>query len=490
MADYKSKHTGAEIDAGIDKANAALPLSGGTMTGELILSGDPATPNAAAPKKYVDNAINNISLTPGEKGDDGVTFTPSVSTNGDLSWTNNGGLTNPGTVNVKGPKGDSVKGDDGVSPTISVLAIAGGHRISIADKDGTKAVDVMDGEDGSAGRGISTIARTAGNGAAGTTDTYTITYTDGTKTTFGVYNGKNGTDGVPVTHSWNGTILTVTSASGTSSANLKGEKGDDGVSPAVSVSRSGKVTTVAITDKSGTKTSNINDGADGKTPVKGTDYWTEDDKAEIVRQVLASLATPVAGIVDENNNIIVTANLPDGTYKMRYEYPDGTKSDIVTINISSGPAYTNLADPKSADWLTGKRINSSKNIVDVTSAQSGGKTCVVTNFIARAGVSKLHIKGLDIINPTTGTTNYGRVYAYTDSDTPFSVTYQPSIGHSSAGPIHYTVADYDSSVIILDLAAIISAGGSSWGSMTRFRLGGFLTGAAEDVIITADEPIV
>ena len=30
-------------------------------------------------------------------------------------------------------------------------------------------------------------------------------------------------------------------------------------------------------------------GADGYTPVKGTDYWTSDDKAEIVNDVLESL---------------------------------------------------------------------------------------------------------------------------------------------------------------------------------------------------------
>lgn len=40
--------------------------------------------------------------------------------------------------------------------------------------------------------------------------------------------GNNGKDGVSVTHSWNGTKLTVTSASGTSSADLKGAKGDTG----------------------------------------------------------------------------------------------------------------------------------------------------------------------------------------------------------------------------------------------------------------------
>ena len=89
--------------------------------------------------------------------------------------------------------------------------------------------------------------------------------------------GVPGKDGISATHSWNGTVLTVTSASGTSSADLKGDKGDkgdsvkgdpgedgdDGVSPTVAVSKSGKVTTINITDKDGTKTATINDGTDG-----------------------------------------------------------------------------------------------------------------------------------------------------------------------------------------------------------------------------------
>lgn len=44
---------------------------------------------------------------PGEDGQDGTTFTPSVDTNGDLSWTNDGGLPNPETVNIKGADGAS-----------------------------------------------------------------------------------------------------------------------------------------------------------------------------------------------------------------------------------------------------------------------------------------------------------------------------------------------------------------------------------------------
>lgn len=42
----------------------------------------------------------------GRPGRDGTTFTPSVSAEGLLSWTNDGGKTNPEPVNIKGPTGD------------------------------------------------------------------------------------------------------------------------------------------------------------------------------------------------------------------------------------------------------------------------------------------------------------------------------------------------------------------------------------------------
>lgn len=50
-------------------------------------------------------------------------------------------------------------------------------------------------------------------------------------------NGKDGANGISCTHQWNGTTLTITSASGTSSANLKGDagspgaNGSDGITP-------------------------------------------------------------------------------------------------------------------------------------------------------------------------------------------------------------------------------------------------------------------
>ena len=41
------------------------------------------------------------------KGDPGAVFTPSVSSEGVLSWSNNGGLSNPESVSIRGPKGDT-----------------------------------------------------------------------------------------------------------------------------------------------------------------------------------------------------------------------------------------------------------------------------------------------------------------------------------------------------------------------------------------------
>lgn len=93
--------------------------------------------------------------------------------------------------------------------------------------------------------------------------------------------GSSGANGVSCTHSWNGTILTITSASGTTSANLKGETGSPGVA--------GKDGYTPIKGKDYFDGANGKDGIDGKTPIKGEDYYTEADKKEMVQLVLNAL---------------------------------------------------------------------------------------------------------------------------------------------------------------------------------------------------------
>ncbi len=59
-------------------------------------------------KSILQDLINKVESGSGSgsTGVNGATFTPSISEIGDLSWTNDRGLENPKTVNIKGPKGD------------------------------------------------------------------------------------------------------------------------------------------------------------------------------------------------------------------------------------------------------------------------------------------------------------------------------------------------------------------------------------------------
>lgn len=84
-------------------------------------------------------------------------------------------------------KGDP--GKDGVSPTVSVTDIEGGHRVSFTDANGTTTVDVLDGTDGEPGKnGTSPTlsVTTIENGHR-----ITITDAEGTKS-FDVLNGADG----------------------------------------------------------------------------------------------------------------------------------------------------------------------------------------------------------------------------------------------------------------------------------------------------------
>lgn len=71
-------------------------------------------------------------------------------------------------------------------------AIAGGE---IVGGQGEPGKDGNPGKDGEDGRGIVDVLHTSGDGSPGSTDIYTIIYSDETTTTFSVYNGKDGVNG-------------------------------------------------------------------------------------------------------------------------------------------------------------------------------------------------------------------------------------------------------------------------------------------------------
>ena len=77
----------------------------------------PVNDDDAANKKYVVDAIK----TGGFGALDGATFTPSVSSDGVLSWTNDKGKTNPASVNITGQKGDAFTYADFTSAQLEAL---------------------------------------------------------------------------------------------------------------------------------------------------------------------------------------------------------------------------------------------------------------------------------------------------------------------------------------------------------------------------------
>lgn len=130
------------------------------------------------------------------KGADGATFVPAVSASGVLSWTNNGNLTNPTPVTIKGT--DGTNGTDGVSMTNAAINASGHLIITLSNSNTIDAGLVSSGGSGGGGTagadgvGIQSIAKTSTDGLV---DTYTITLTNGGTYTFTVTNGANGTDG-------------------------------------------------------------------------------------------------------------------------------------------------------------------------------------------------------------------------------------------------------------------------------------------------------
>lgn len=111
----KSKN-GSSSESGSSGENGATFIPRVNENGDLSWTNDkglenPQTVNIKGPKgDKGDTGEQGEQGLPGKdgiNGENGATFTPSVNQNGDLSWTNDKGLVNPPTINIKGPKGDA-----------------------------------------------------------------------------------------------------------------------------------------------------------------------------------------------------------------------------------------------------------------------------------------------------------------------------------------------------------------------------------------------
>jgi len=195
------------------------------------------------------------------------------------------------------------------------------------------------GEVGSPGRGITSITLKSGTHAAGTVDTYTVTFTDNTTYDFQVTNGANG------------------------------------FSPTITTSKSGKVTTVTVVDVNGTQSFTINDGADGKgsgdmlssvyDPTgKAQDIFAYVDDA-IDGVTIQTDATPTQG----STNPVQSGGVYTELGKKLDKTGDGSN---VTASFTAASSRTNIATGEKLSVIFGKIAKWLADLKDV--AFSGSYT--------------------------------------------------------------------------------------------------------------------
>ena len=230
----------------------------------------------------------------GTDGRDGTSPSASVAQTGDgavVTVTDASGTTTAllsngrdGRDGIDGADGragaDGRDGADGVSPSARVEQTDAGALLTVTDASGATTATLAHGARGEKGD-------PGAPGADGRDGEPGRDGADGKDGAPGAP-GKDGADGVSVTHEWDGTVLTVTSASGTSSADLRGPQGPSGEGAGVpgppgadgkdgkdgvSATHSWEGSVLTVTSASGSSSADLRGpaGADGRDGEPGKD---------------------------------------------------------------------------------------------------------------------------------------------------------------------------------------------------------------------------
>ena len=151
----------------------------------------------------------------------------------------------------------------------------------------------------------------------------------------------------------------------------------------------------------------------------------------------------------------------------------GSEAEIViTVRGNSASedtdSYTNLADTASGDWADDSRLNSSSEVVDCEGS-------CVTNWISCAGGDVIRVKGLDILDSTSGYLCYYRTDTGACESAKLS-SYTEHFTTEDSGVICYTVFTISESVLEV------------WDGRLRFS-GALTADSADEVVITVNEEI-
>ncbi len=185
----------------IDSSSLANPKVGLKMPASLV-AGTANTTESVAPTTaasitpvYGGTLGNELSFQ--AKIPQGVTFTPSISDAGEISWTNNGDLPNPDTKSIKGQKGDTGVSFAGIEYTSST-ASGGNNTFKVKYSNGTTGTESYNIKNGTDITSVEEVSSDIDGGI----NSITFVKSDGTKV--GPVNVKNGSKGPT------GTIKSVT----------------------------------------------------------------------------------------------------------------------------------------------------------------------------------------------------------------------------------------------------------------------------------------
>lgn len=241
-----------------EEDNGLLYLCEETSAGEQYLT---KIADLSGPVGITGVGIASVKQTTTSDEDEGINVV-TVTLDDDQKTTSQFQVKN-GSKGSKGEPGN--KGDTGTSiASISSTSATNANgltttKVTVNKDDNTSAgsFTVSDGV------GIKSITEDPSNDSGGT-NTIKILKTDGKTSEVTVKNG------VSVTHKWDGTTLSVTSASGTSSADLKGDpgangRGIDSIGVSQSTASGGKTPiTINYTDSSDPTDLYVLNGKDGK----------------------------------------------------------------------------------------------------------------------------------------------------------------------------------------------------------------------------------
>lgn len=122
---------------------------------------------------------------------------------------------------------------------------------------------------------------------------------------------------------------------------------------------------------------------------------------------IATISGDVTGVIDENNDIILTGDLADGSYRIMYQYEDGSFSAPITVTVGKLETYANILETAMEEGLTevynGIGYKANLRWSGSSSAFVSATKCVLTGLIP-VGVNGdvFHVRGVDMVGYTDG----------------------------------------------------------------------------------------